>query len=239
MELMKLNTARIGENSIETVNARDLHIFLEVKTDFKHWISRRIEEFDFVEGLDFRSFLTESIGGRPAKEYAISIDMAKELSMVQRSAKGKEARQYFIECERIAKAPAVNLDNPAELRALLLDNVEKVMVLEAEVSEMTPLVASYEHLTRTDGTLCITDAAKVLETRPRELFEFLRANKWVYRRAGNAHWVGYQDKIQRGFLDHRVHEVTRTDGSSKITEQVRLTAKGMAALGKLFAPAAV
>jgi len=101
--LIAIQPAAIGKDAIPTCNARDLHEFLEVQTQFKDWIARRIEEYDFEEGKDFCSILSESTGGRPAKEYALSLDMAKELSMVERTEKGKQARQYFIECERQAK----------------------------------------------------------------------------------------------------------------------------------------
>lgn len=138
------------------------------------------------------------------------------------------------------QAPAVQIEallhDPSRLRALLLDNVEKVLVLEAELEEAKPVVAAYDLLTRADGTFCITDAAKVLDMRPGDLFSLLQSKKWIYRRAGNGHWVGYQDKVQQGLIDHRVQEVTRGDGSTKITEQVRVTAKGMTSLGKLVTP---
>lgn len=126
------------------------------------------------------------------------------------------------------------LNDPAKLRHLLLENVEKVLALEATVTELSPKAKSYEFLTRTDGTMCITDAAKALNLRPKDLFQYLQSEKWIYRRAGNGHFVGFQSKIGQGFIDHRVEEVTRSDGSVKITEQVRITAKGMAKLGEVF-----
>lgn len=95
-----MKPSHIDGQQVNAVSARDLHGFLEVKTDFKNWISRRIEEYGFIDGRDFGSFLTESGGGRPSKEYMISLDMAKELAMVERNEKGKQARQYFIECGR-------------------------------------------------------------------------------------------------------------------------------------------
>lgn len=140
------------------------------------------------------------------------------------------------ELERYRNSPQAALNDPAQLRHLLLENVEKVLSLEAALSEAQPLVASYEHLTRADGTMCITDAAKTLDMRPKDLFSFLQSEKWIYRRAGNGHFVGFQSKIQAGLLDHRVEEVTRSDGSTKITEQVRITAKGIAKLGELLSP---
>lgn len=128
----------------------------------------------------------------------------------------------------------LDLEDPAQLRSVLLDYSERVIELQAELEDMRPKADSYEYLTRSDGTLCVTDAAKTLGMRPKDLFNWLKSNRWLYRRAGNGHWVGYQDKIQTGYLDHRVEEVTRSDGTSKITEQVRVTAKGMARLGEVL-----
>ncbi len=99
-QLIPVVASVIGNQTVQTVDGRALHTFLEVQTEFKNWIVRRIEEYSFEEDKDFRSFLTESTGGRPTKEYALALDMAKELAMVERTPKGKEARQYFIECER-------------------------------------------------------------------------------------------------------------------------------------------
>lgn len=227
---------QIGGATVQTVDARHLHAFLKVGKVFGAWINERIEQYEFAENVDFVVFSetgNNPQGGRPSKEYALSLDMAKELSMVERNDRGKRARQYFIQCERRAKDPAAALNNPEMLRHLLLENVEKVLSLEADIAELRPLADSYKHLTRRDGTMCITDASKALGMRPKDLFSFLQAKRWIYRRAGNGHWVGYQDKVQVGLLDHRVEEVTRGDGSSKITEQVRITAKGLAKLGSL------
>lgn len=108
MELIKI-TEQNGERA---VNARELHQFLEVETRFNDWISRRIEEYQFIEKQDFEVLLKNeknSNGGRPLKEYIISIDMAKELSMVERNEKGKLARLYFIEMEKKAKEPQQRL----------------------------------------------------------------------------------------------------------------------------------
>lgn len=106
--IIELTDRRVGEDTIQTVNARDLHAFLEVGKDFSTWIKDRIQQYGFLEGQDFALHLLPNFGekgqGRPSKEYAISLDMAKELAMVERNDKGKEARRYFIECERRAKA---------------------------------------------------------------------------------------------------------------------------------------
>lgn len=74
-EIIALSAANIGGEQIQTVNARDLHAFLGVKTEFKDWIARRIKDFGFVENTDFCSFLSESSGGRPSKEFSVSLGM--------------------------------------------------------------------------------------------------------------------------------------------------------------------
>lgn len=106
-ELIKLEKSTIDGEFIETVNARDLHAFLEVGKVFAAWIQERIVQYDFVENADF-AVISEigknPQGGRPTRNYFLTIDMAKELSMVERNAKGKIARQYFIALEKRLKS---------------------------------------------------------------------------------------------------------------------------------------
>ena len=93
-------------NGKRAVSARHLHAFLESKTRFNDWFNRRIEEYDFIENQDFEvllNFEKNPSGGRPLTEYALSLNCAKEIAMVEGNAKGKEARQYFIECEHRLK----------------------------------------------------------------------------------------------------------------------------------------
>lgn len=89
-------------NGKRAVNARDLHAFLESKRDFSNWIKDRIDKYDFIENQDyqvFNNFGENPKGGRPSIEYALSISMAKELSMIENNERGKQARKYFIACE--------------------------------------------------------------------------------------------------------------------------------------------
>ncbi|ODT85304.1 MAG: hypothetical protein ABS69_00925 [Nitrosomonadales bacterium SCN 54-20] len=103
-ELIKIKDREIGGEEIQTVNARDLHAFLEVKSEFRNWIKNRIEDFGFVENQDFVTAGKNLPSGKTQIDYHISIDMAKELSMVERNEKGREARKYFIACEKVAKS---------------------------------------------------------------------------------------------------------------------------------------
>ncbi|WP_286776717.1 antA/AntB antirepressor family protein [Sphingobacterium sp. UBA2074] len=106
-ELIKINADNDG---VSTVSARDLYMFLEVKRDFTTWC-KAMFEYGFIEGKDFTPIWGKSTGGRPSINYALTLDTAKEISMIQRSAKGRQARQYFIECERIAKHQQSNTGN--------------------------------------------------------------------------------------------------------------------------------
>ena len=101
-ELITITKATINNEEVNAVNARELWEKLEVKTQFKDWMPRRIEEFGFEEGKDFSSILSKS-HGRPSKEYIISLDMAKELAMVENNEQGRRIRRYFIEVEKNAR----------------------------------------------------------------------------------------------------------------------------------------
>lgn len=95
-ELIKVTTNADGD---QLVSGRELHKFLEVATEYKDWFPRMIK-YGFVEDVDFSAILSESTGGRPKQDQALTLDMAKEISMIQRSEKGKQARQYFIKVEK-------------------------------------------------------------------------------------------------------------------------------------------
>lgn len=252
-EIITINSATIGTESRQTVNARELHAFLEVGKDFSTWIKDRIEQYGFTESQDFviaevlSSPESGSTKARPQKlkEYHLTLDMAKELSMVERNEKGKQARQYFIECERRAKQavadPTTLLNDPAAMRGLLLTYTEKVIDLEIKVSERDKLIShiqpqaeALQRLSLANGSLCITDAAKTLQIQPKKLFAVLQEHKWVYRRTGCNHWVGYQDKLQQQLLEHKTTTVSRSDGSEKIAEQVRITPKGLSKLSTML-----
>lgn len=246
-QLVPLHSQIIGGRAIRTVNARDLHAFLKVGRDFSTWIKDRVTKFGFVEGQDYVTGVSPNsgenlVGGRPSVEYHLSLDMGKELGMVENNDRGREVRRYFIEMERAAlnaRDPIEVLNDPAAMRGLLLTYSERVIELEADVAEMTPKAAALDRIAAADGSMCLTDAAKHLQMRPRDLISWLKGAHWIYRRAGNGHWIGYQDKIQSGYLEHKVTEVSRSDGSEKITEQCRVTAKGLAKLAEKLAPNAL
>lgn len=138
---------------VRAVNARELHTFLQVQTAFKDWIARRIAEYGFGEGVDFCSFLSESLGGRPSKEYAISLDMAKELAMVERNEQGKTARRYFIECEKQLRQQAPQQPSRLEILQLALEAEKENMALKDKLAQAQPKIAHYDLIVGRDGLI--------------------------------------------------------------------------------------
>lgn len=141
MELIK-----IGQD--QTVDARELHGFLEVKTRFNDWINRRIDEYGFTQGIDFTILKNEH---NEISYLKLSIDMAKELCMVEKNERGKQARKYFIEVEKKWKA-SIESKTPTQMLAYIaqqmviaeqqqleqakrLDNVEDKLLLLAADSD--------------------------------------------------------------------------------------------------------
>ena len=100
---------------VQAVTGRDLHAFLEVQSNYTTWINRLIEKYGFVEGRDFIPKMEESSGGRPSGSHILTMDMAKEISMVQNNPRGREARQYFIECEKRYQAGEMSELDEAKL----------------------------------------------------------------------------------------------------------------------------
>ena len=159
-ELIKVRKRIVGEDEINAVDARGLHEFLEVETRFDQWISRRIKEYGFVINSDFCTSLIKSTGGRPRTEYIIALDMAKELSMVERNSKGKEARLYFIKCEkkwRRSKSKHIGSGKPSS-------------VLEEEL-KIFELFKVPEHIAQTESVkqvkeICNVDLSYALKHAP-------------------------------------------------------------------------
>ena len=100
----------IQNQPVQLCNARELHAFLEIKNKYADWIKDRINEYGFIQDEDY-IIVTERTSGRPRKEYHITLDMGKELGMVERNERGRQIRQYFIRCERTLKT----LQQPQQL----------------------------------------------------------------------------------------------------------------------------
>lgn len=166
-ELIKITE----QNGKRAVSARELHHFLGSKQEFSNWIKNRIDKYGFIENQDyevFDNFIKNPNGGRPLTEYALSVDMAKELSMIENNDNGRRARKYFIACERKlqeSNMPSYQIDDRikrakkwieeekqrqiAEEKARVLqeENERKASIIEGLVSEI-PLADMRQRITQ-------------------------------------------------------------------------------------------
>ena len=207
-----------------TVSARDLHEFLEVSTEYRHWFPRMCE-YGFIEGQDFRSFLTESIGGRPAQDAQLTIDMAKEICMLQRNEKGKQARQYFIQLEKDWNSP-----EKVMARALQIAD-QKLHMLAAQVEEMRPHALLGRAITTADTSILIGDFAKILRQNgvlmgAKRLFIWMRENGYLIKRKGTDWNLPTQRSMEMGLFEIKESVHIDGNGCNRITRTPKLTGKG-------------
>lgn len=140
-------------------------------------------------------------------------------------------------------AAVIQLNDPATLRGLLLNYTEQVQQLQVEVQEkaavieeQTPKVVAFDLLADCTDTLCIMDAAKHLQLPPNQLFSYLEGWRWIYRRTYTQEWIAYQDKIDAGYMTHRITKVdsARNPGTQRNSYQARVTTKGLTKLAQLL-----
>lgn len=237
-QIIKIDTATVGGEKIQTCNARDLHAFLEVNARFNDWISRRIEDGGFVENVDYvkivgkshYSNLSKTQGGRPSVDYFVSLSMAKEIAMLERNTKGKEARLYFIECERVAKdataklaAQLPNFEDPAEAAIAWAKEYRAKKELEAQVVADAPKVAFAEDIQATAKEETITGAAKILGIKPRAFFDWLRTNGYLYKQSTQA----TAKSIDAGLMVVRFMAVMHDSGEAEKKAYAHVTGKGL------------
>lgn len=119
--------------------------------------------------------------------------------------------------------------------SIISEKNDRIAALETEAAAMKPDVEAFARIGKADGSLCITDAAKTLQMRPKDLFIFLRREGWIYTRAGGSGYLGYQARVAARLVEHKTTTITRSDGSEREVVQVRITAKGLARLAAMLA----
>lgn len=205
-----------------TVSARDLHAALEVKDHFKDWFPRMCD-YGFEEGKDFCGFLRESSGGRPARDAEITIEMAKEICMLQRSEKGKQARQYFIQLEKAWNSP-----EKVMARALQIANVQ-IKDLQAKIEADAPAVRFANAITGCDTNILVRDMAKLLkqsgvDTGEKRFYWTLRNDGFLIK-GGSDYNMPTQRAMEMGLFF--VKETPRFTKESGIIDRVTtVTPKG-------------
>lgn len=127
-------------------------------------------------------------------------------------------------------APAAALEDPATMRTLLLSYCDRVIAAEQATADAAVKLSGMDQLTNSAGDLCITDAAKTLDVRPKWLFHWLMGNAWIYKREKTGSYAAYQNRLDARLLRQKVSRITRTDGTARMVEQVLVTPKGLARL---------
>lgn len=207
-ELLPIQQEIIDQELVQTVNARELHNFLESRQDFSTWIKNRIKKYDFEENKDFvlvHKIVEQVSGAKHLIEYHISLDMAKELSMVENNPRGKEARRYFIECEKkLQTQHAFNLpSNYKEALIALVAEVEKNERLEVELEVAKPKVEYYDAILDSSELLTTTIIAKNHGLTAQKLHEFLHQQRVIYKQGDK--WYVYQEHLDKGLMRTRTY----------------------------------
>ena len=211
-------------NDRPAVSARDLHDFLEVKTAYKDWFPRMCE-YGFTEGEDFCSFLSESTGGRPAQDAVLTIDMAKELCMIQRNEKGKQARQYFLQIEKEWNSP-----EKVMARALQIAG-DKLKRLESKVEADAPKVLFADAVSASKTSILVGELAKLLKQNgvdigQHRLFRWMRENGYLIRRNGTDFNMPTQKSMDLGLFAVKETAITHSDGTVTVSKTTKVTGKG-------------
>ena len=224
-ELIKVNY----DGDRPTVSARELHKFLEVKSSFRNWFPRMCE-YGFVEGNDFRTFLCENTGerGRPGNDAQLTIEMAKELCMLQRNDRGKQARLYFIELENAWNTPEMVMSRALRmaeqnLRTAMQENSK----LTVAVQTMQPKAEYFDELVSRNLLTNFRETAKQLGIGPKTFIAFLLDKKYLYRDK-RGRLMPYEDKnaglfeIKESYNDKTKWAGTQTLVTPKGRETFRL-----------------
>ena len=216
-------------NGKKAVNARALHAFLGSKRDFSTWIKDRIKSYDFTEGIDYVSFpeiVEREIGATTRIEYALTIGMAKELSMVEGNEKGKQARKYFIACEENRKELSrkeilmIALKAEEEKEKLALENKN----LKAENLELQQQSEYARFILQSKKTVLVTQIAQdygMTAIRFNALLRDLRIQRKV-----NGQWILYGEYLGKGYVHSATHNYTHSNGSPDVSLNTEWTQKG-------------
>lgn len=174
-ELIKITE----KNGSQVVSARELHTFLESKQDFSNWIKNRIKRYDLIENEDFVRFdkIIETFGGKSI-EYAITLDTAKELSMVENNTKGKQARKYFIEAEKKLRSVFQLPATFSEALKLASQQAEQIEQQQLVISAQAPKVIAFENVIDSANTYTLDSVSDILNIGRTTLCRMLEEKKW-------------------------------------------------------------
>lgn len=230
---------QINENQEQTISGRELHMFLGVETKYNDWFQRMLQ-YGFEDGQDFNLLKKEQVqieGKREVRreiaDHIMKLDMAKELCMLTRNEKGKQARTYFIEVERDWNSP-----EKVMARALLIAN-KQIDTLKLEntvqrqvIAEFKPIKEYVDTILSSEDTVTITQIAADYGLSAKALNKILNEQGLIRKVGGQ--WVLYSNHMQKGYTKSETIDVTRSDGSIKVVMNTKWTQKGRLKIHELL-----
>lgn len=226
-------------NGNQAVSAKELYAFLETETRFDIWIKRMLE-YGFTQDVDFQCLYKNvqmpNGGSKQAlDDYALSLNCSKEISMIQRTDKGKQARQYFIECEKQAlqKKPTHAIPQTfSEALMLAARQAEQLELQSAELKKQAPKVAYVDEVLQSQSTYVTNQIAKELGTSAITLNRKLKEKRIIYKQ--NGIYLLYQRYQDKGYSKTKTHTYTDSNGNQKTAMQLVWTEKGRAFLHQVL-----
>lgn len=217
-----------NENGQIVVSGRELHSFLGIKTQYTKWMERMLE-YGFIENIDFSTLsqkrLTVQGNSTTFTDHALTLDMAKEISMIQRNEKGKEARQYFLQVEKFWNSPEMIMK-----RALEIAN-KKIENLKLENEELKPKALFADAVDSSRTSILVGDLAKLISQNgvsigQNRLFKWLRDNGYLISRKGESFNMPTQRSMEMKLIEIKERTHNNPDGSVRISKTPKITGKG-------------
>lgn len=226
------------ERDIPQVSGRELHEKLGVETPYMKWFERMCE-YGFEENSDFWTNLSESTGGRPATNHMLTLDMAKQLCMIQRSEIGRQFREYFLEIERRWNTPEAVMGRALRFAQEELNRIKNYAgELKAKNDELAPKALFADAVSASQSSILIGDLAKLLKQNgvnigQQRLFEWLRCNGWLIKN-GSSRNMPTQRALDMGLFRVKESTVTNPDGSVRVTRTTKVLGKGQTYFVNMF-----
>lgn len=224
----QLITVNLNDNQEPVVSGRQLHEALGVNSNYTTWFDR-MTEYGFTENEDYvllSNFGNQTgRGGHNKVDHIIKLDMAKEIAMIQRTDKGKEVRQYFIQVEK-------DFNSPEKIMARALKIADnKIHKLEAQMEADKPKVLFANAVSASQTSILIGDFAKLLrqnglEIGQNRLFIWLRENGFLINRKGNSWNMPTQRSMDRGLFEIKERTHHEPNGTIRISKTTKITGKG-------------
>jgi anti-repressor protein len=227
-QLIKIKKSEGGK---DIVSARELYQFLECTERFSNWFERHLQ-YGFTEHIDYEGCKEfNTLANQELIDYAITMDCAKEISMLQRSERGKEARLYFIAMEKAALKNAMALPQTfAQALQLAADQAKQIELQNTQIKELAPKAEIFDKIVDSTGLKTIGEVAKTLGTGEKRLFSWLREQHILMTDFFNKN-VPYQKYIEQGYFEVKTGVI---ESINKNYAKTYVTSKGELWLAKIW-----